>query len=131
MTKKSLVNLRGSEPTISVINVEDVARPLLHLIDHGEVGKRYFIADDRPLPAAKLAELTARIMDVPLRIRRFPIFVSRFAVGPIITESLTTEAKLSNERLKKTGFELKFPTTVEGVPDVVMHWLESKKKSES
>jgi nucleoside-diphosphate-sugar epimerase len=123
---RSLVNLRGHDPAISVVHVEDVARALLHLIDHGEAGKRYFIADDRPLPAARLAELTARVMNVAIRIRRLPLLVARLAVGRIIAESLTTEARLSNERLKKTGFQFAFPTTADGVPDVVRRWLEHR-----
>lgn len=126
--KKALINLRRPDPVISVVHVEDVARALLHLIDHGEVGKRYFIGDDQPLTAAQLAALTAQAMDVPLRIRRLPVFISRLAVGPIITDSLNTEAKLSNARIKTTGFQFKFPTTAQGIPDVVNHWLEQKKR---
>jgi nucleoside-diphosphate-sugar epimerase len=122
MARKALPGLRGPDPTISVIHVEDVARAVLHLIEHGEVGQRYFVADDRPLPGAKLAELTAKELGVPLRIRRYPKILSRLVVGPIITESLTTEARLSNARLKKTGFALEFPNTEQGVPDVVARW---------
>jgi nucleoside-diphosphate-sugar epimerase len=124
--RKALVNLRRPDPIISVVHVEDVARALLHLIDHGAVGQRYFITDDQPLPAAELAALTAQAMGVPLRIRRFPVFISRLAVGPIVTDSLNTEAKLSNRRIKATGFEFKFPTCIQGVPDVVTLWLDRK-----
>ena len=120
---KPLVNLRRPDPVISVVHVDDVARALLHLIDHGAVGKRYFVADDRPLTAAHLAELTAQAMHTPLHIRRFPVFISRLTVGPIVTDSLNTEARLSNTRIKQTGFAFSFPTADEGVPDVVAQWL--------
>ena len=62
-------------------------------------------------------------MHTPLKIRRFPVFLSRLMVGPIITDSLNTEARLSNARIKQTGFASKFPTTAEGVPDAVTQWL--------
>jgi len=38
--KKVLVNRRRPDPVISVVYLDDVARAPLHLIDHGEVGKR-------------------------------------------------------------------------------------------
>ena len=120
---KPLVNLRRPDPVISLVHVDDVARALLHLIDHGEVGKRYFVADDRPLTGAQLAKLTAQAMHTPLHIRRLPVFVSRLAVGPIVTDSLNTEARLCNARIKQTGFAFNFPTAEAGVPDVVAQWL--------
>ena len=126
---KPLVNLRRPDPVISVVHVDDVARAMLHLLAHGEVGKRYFVADDRPLSAAQLSALTAQAMHTRLRIRRVPVFLSTLLVGPIVTESLNTEARLSNARLKQTGFTLSFPTTTEGVPDVVAQWLAQKQPS--
>src|SRR5205814_1734050 len=119
---KTLVNLRRPDPVISVVHVDDVARALLHLIDQGVVGKRYFVADNLPLTAAHLAELTAQAMQAPLHIRRFPVFVSRLMVGPIVTDSLNTESRLSNARIKQTGFDFRFPTSAEGVPDAVAQW---------
>lgn len=126
---KQLINLRGPDPTISVVHVEDVARALLHLIDQGEVGERYFIADDRPLSAAALAELTAEALEAPLRVRRLPKVLSRLVAGPIITESLTTEARLSSQRLKRSGYTFRFPTTEQGVPDVVTRWRAAKREA--
>jgi nucleoside-diphosphate-sugar epimerase len=119
---KPVVGLRGYNLTISVSHIEDTARALLHLMDHGEIGKRYFIADDQPIPSSRLVELTARALGVTSRSRLYPKFLAQFALGPVITESLTTEVRLSNARIKKTGFVFEFPTTEQGIPDVVKRW---------
>jgi nucleoside-diphosphate-sugar epimerase len=127
--RKTLISLMGAQPTISVVHVEDVARALLHLIDHGEVGKRYFITDDRPVHPSDLVRIAAQALDVPVRMRRVPIFLVRLFVGPIIADSMTTHALLSNHRLKETGFTFNYPTSDEGVPDAIQRWQKSKAKS--
>ena len=47
-------------------------------------------------------------------------------MGPIVTESLTCDACLSNERLRATGFEFEFPNVEAGIPDVVATWLQRR-----
>jgi len=46
----------------------------------------------------------------------------RLAAGPVIADSMLTEARLSNARLKSTGFTLNFPTLEQGVPDAIERW---------
>lgn len=128
LARKPLTSMRGEQPTISVVHVEDVARALLHLIEHGEIGKRYFITDDRPVHPSDLVRIAARALAVPVQMRRVPLFLVRLFVGPIIADSMTTHALLSNQRLKETGFVFDYPTSEEGVPDAIQRWQRLKAK---
>lgn len=103
----------------SPVHVEDCARAIVHLLDKGEVGKRYFIVDDRPTMWSVFYETAARAANRPMRVRKVPVFLLRLLVGSVVTDSILSDAVLSNARLKSTGFALKFPTIDEGIPDIV------------
>ena len=123
--RKRLVGLAGRRGLFSSsIHVEDCSRAILHLLWHGTIGERYFLVDDRPNTNTELAELTAKALKVPLRSIIVPPFLARMIVGPIITESLGYENRLSNAKLHSTGFEFQFPTLEHGVPNVVEQWLK-------
>ena len=119
---KPIIKLTGSVRTISFVHVEDVARALLHLSDHGVIGERYFITDDQPRKRLEIGEIAAQVLDVPMKVMSLPMFLVKLAAGPIIADSLLTEAQLSNARLKSTGFTLDYPTLEQGVPDAIERW---------
>ncbi len=121
---KRITGLSGRSRMVSPVHVEDCARALLHLLDVGEVGRRYFVVDDRPIPVKVLSELAARTLLVPLRIRAVPLWLCRLLLGPVVTESLTSDACLSNARLRKTGFSFTYATVDEGVPALVDRWRQ-------
>jgi hypothetical protein len=124
---KLLVGLRGRRDLYSSsIHVDDCARAILYLLVHGQIGERYFLVDDRPNTHYELASLTAKALKVPLRTLLVPRFLAQWIVGPVITESLQYENRLSNAKLHTTGFEFQFPTLEQGIPDVVAHWLKSR-----
>jgi nucleoside-diphosphate-sugar epimerase len=117
--RKKLTALGGKARTISPVHRSDCARALLHLLDRGETGRRYFVVDDQPSPSGDLSRIAAARMRVELRVRRVPPFLCRLLLGPVVTDSLLTDCVLSNARLRATGFTPEFPTIAEGVPDVV------------
>jgi len=119
---KPIIKLVGPVRTISFVHVEDVARALLHLIDHGEIGQRYFITDDQPRKRLEIGEIAAQVLGVQMKVLSLPKFLVQLAVGPIIADSMVTEARLSNARLKSTGFTLDYPTLEQGVPDAIERW---------
>jgi nucleoside-diphosphate-sugar epimerase len=119
---KPIIKLPGTARTISFVHVEDVARALVHLSDHSETGRRYFITDDQPRKRLEIGELAARILGVQMKTLSLPMFLMRLAAGPVIADSMLTEARLSNARLKSTGFSLDFPTLEQGVPDAIERW---------
>jgi hypothetical protein len=110
----------------SPIHVEDCARALLHLLEHGAVGQRYFVVDDQPVPFAELTRVAAETLGVTPHRVLLPRKVCDLVVGPVVTDSLTAEARLSNARLHGTGFQLRYPTIHEGVPALVKQWLEQQ-----
>jgi nucleoside-diphosphate-sugar epimerase len=109
----------GRSRWASPVHVDDCARALVHLLERGEPGRRYFVVDDEPLEWHAIYERAAEAMNKPLRVRKVPAFVVRMLVGPVVTESALCDARLSNARLRDTGFVLSYPTTREGIPAVV------------
>ncbi len=116
---KRINALSGRSRHGSPIHVDDCAAAIACLLDRGAVGRRYFLVDDRPVPWSVFYETAARAMGAPLQLRKVPPFVLRLLVGPVVTDSVLSDAVLSNARLKALGFALRFPTIDEGIPDVV------------
>ena len=99
---------------------------MLHLIEAGAVGQRYFLVDDLPVHGERLAELAAQAFGVRGRPRKLPLALLKLLVGPVVSESLAYENRLSNNKLLSMDFLFKFPTCEEGVPDVVATWRQRK-----
>ena len=128
-TGKPVFGLRGHNHFSSPVHVEDCARAILFLLDNGEAGERYFVADDLPVHASELVACAARALNTKPKVRAIPEFMAQFVLGPVITESLKCDVRLSNAKLKSLGFKLNFPTIEQGVPDVVRHWLIKQQPS--
>lgn len=120
--KRPVVRLGGRPQVASPVHVLDCARAFLHLLDHGETGLRYFIVDDMAVPSTRMVEIASEAMGVQGRILPLPKWMCLMAVGPIITESMMCDFRLSNDRLKASGFEFIYPTIDTGIPDVVRRW---------
>jgi nucleoside-diphosphate-sugar epimerase len=116
---KRINTLAGRSRFGSPIHVEDCARALVHLLSHGQVGERYFLVDDRPVQWSVLYDTAARALGAEVRLRKVPVLFLRLLVGSVVTDSILSDAVLSNARLKRLGFDLRFPTIEEGIPDVV------------
>ena len=127
---KPVYGLRGRAKYTSPVHVDDCSRALLHLIDHGEVGSRYFIVDDAPVPSERLAELAADALGVTGRGRKVPFIVLKLLSGQVIAESLAYESRLSNHRLRSTGFMFKYPSCEQGVPQAVRIWLQEAARAQ-
>jgi nucleoside-diphosphate-sugar epimerase len=117
--RQKINTISGRSRFGSPVHVLDCARAIAHLLEHGEIGKRYFVVDDRPTPWSTFYETAARAMNREPRVRKIPVWLLRWLVGPVVTDSVLSDAVLSNARLKATGFSLRFPTVDEGVPEVV------------
>jgi nucleoside-diphosphate-sugar epimerase len=117
--KRKINTLSGRSRFGSPVHVVDCARAIAHLLEHGAIGRRYFVVDDRPTPWSAFYETAARAMRTEPRVRKIPVWLLRWLVGPVVTDSVLSDAVLSNARLKATGFSLRFPTIDEGIPDVV------------
>ncbi len=122
---KPVYGLRGCTRHTSLVHVDDCGRALLHLTEHGQVGSRYFIVDDFPIPRERLAELAANALGVTGHGYKLPFILLKLLVGQVIAESLAYENRLSNNRLRSTGFSFRFPSCEQGVPQVVRTWLQA------
>ncbi|MDX2141313.1 MAG: NAD-dependent epimerase/dehydratase family protein [Chloroflexota bacterium] len=112
-------SLGGRDRYNSFMHVTDVARGLVHLLEHGQTGERYFLVDDEPSSLAELARLTADQLSIRLRRQRVPYFLLELLFGPVVAESLKYENRLSNAKLRATGFVPRYPTLRDGVPTVI------------
>lgn len=123
---KPVYGLQGRSRYTSPVHVEDCSRALLHLMEHGAVGNRYFIVDNAPTQGERLAELAAKALNVSGHGRKVPFLLLKLLVGQVVAESLAYENRLSNTRLRSTGFVFRFPSCEQGVPQVVQTWLQEQ-----
>ena len=124
---RPVYGLRGRSRFTSPVHVNDCARALVHLINNGEVGRRYFIVDNAPVPGERLAGLAADALGVTAIGRKLPFALLRIFLGQVVSESMAYENRLSNNRLRSTGFVFTFPTCGQGIPHVVQTWLKEKR----
>ncbi|WP_394821282.1 NAD-dependent epimerase/dehydratase family protein [Pendulispora albinea] len=115
---KPIHMVSGPPRYASVVHVDDCARALLHLLARGEVGQRYFVVDDEPLPWLAFYGRAAEAFERRLQVCRVPAALMRVLIGDVLTESLLVNAALSNGRLRATGFVPRYPSSREGLLEV-------------
>lgn len=124
-TGKPVFYVSGHGHKVTYIHVDDCARALLYLLEYGKVGQRYFVVDDQPIASMEVSAQAAQALGVKFRTFSLPATLCRLLFGSIGTELLCLNQCLSNARLRDLGFELKYPTTAQGVPEVVAQWKEA------
>jgi nucleoside-diphosphate-sugar epimerase len=106
-------------PWVSPIHVEDCARALVHLAEHGEPSGRYFLVNRDPIRLREFAGTFARLANRPLRVLPVPAVTTRLVVGPILADHLQADAVFSNIRLRGIGFRFIYPTLEHGLQQVI------------
>ena len=104
-------------PLVSPIHVEDCARALVHLAEHGEAG----IATCRE-PRSDPDARVRRNSPVSPTVRctwRVPSGGHPPVVGPVLADHLKADAVFSNIRLRGLGFRFRYPTLEHGLRQVV------------
>jgi nucleoside-diphosphate-sugar epimerase len=103
-----------------VVHVEDVVTALvLAATDERAVGRVYHVADDEPITFYDFMALTAAELGVGSP-RRIPAAVASLVAGRNAVDAVVRSARSSNERIKRElGWEPRFPTARDGVPDAV------------
>ena len=127
---KPVTGVSGGSRITSCVHVDDCARAIVHLLTAGEPGRRYFIVDDAPVPSDVLGKKAASALGVRFRSRTVPAWLCKLLLGRVVTESLQYENRLSNGRLRATGFAPTFPTYETGVPDTVATWLRETRAAD-
>jgi len=119
MAERPVLQFGSQAPWISPIHVHDCARGLVHLAERGEVGGRYFIVNTDPVRMDEFAETFARLARRRLRVWRVPSIASRLFFGPVLADSLKSDAVFSNARLRGIGFRFMYSTLEQGLEQVV------------
>ena len=96
----------------------DAARAIVHLAEQPRDsvrGRRYLVSDGQTTTQRELfthiaARLGAR------RPPHIPLWLGRLALGSVMVESLTLDARVDNSALLETGFWLEHPSLRDGVP---------------
>lgn len=102
-----------------VVRVEDVASAIADATERGRDGAVFHVADDEPLTFYDFVKLTADALGVGPP-RRIPAPIARVVAGRGPVAAVVRSARTSNERLKQElGWEPRFPSAREGVPDAV------------
>ena len=104
---------------ISPIHVEDCARALVHLAEHGHPGRRYFLVNRDPARMHEFAATFARLVNRAMRVWRVPVAAARLMVGPVVADDMRTDQIFSNIRLRGTGFQFDYPTLEQGLQQIV------------
>jgi nucleoside-diphosphate-sugar epimerase len=116
---RRVLQFRQTGPLVSPIHVHDCVRALVHVAEHGESGRRYFLVNSEPARFNEFANTFARIADRPLRVRRLPAAAIRFVIGSSLVGALHFDAVLSNIRLRGTGFRFEYSTLEQGLRQVL------------
>jgi nucleoside-diphosphate-sugar epimerase len=119
MAGRRVLQLGKTGPWVSPIHVQDCARALVHLAEHGEPGGRYFVVNSDPVRMNEAARTFARLANRPLRVRRLPALAIRLAIGRAMADYLQADAVFSNIRLRGIGFRFRYPTLEQGFQQVI------------
>jgi nucleoside-diphosphate-sugar epimerase len=119
MAGRPVLQFGAAGPLTSPIHVHDCVRALVHLVERGQIGGRYFIANSAPVRMSEFAKTFARLANRSLRVWRLPAAATRFVVGPTWPEYPQGDAVLSNIRLRAIGFRLEHPTLEDGIRQVI------------
>ncbi len=119
MSGRRVLAFGKTGPWVSPIHVHDCARALVHLAGHGEPGGRYFLVNREPIRLNDFAAMFARLAGRPLRAWRVPRTMARLFVGPVLADTVQSDAVFSNIRLRGTGFRFEYPALEQGLKQIV------------
>lgn len=96
---------------LNQIHRDDAARAIIHFIESGDPGLRgeiYNVADDEPISQRECYEQLARILKLPVPGETLPDKNRKRA---------WTHKRVSNDKIKATGWRLRFPSFTAAVTD--------------
>ena len=119
MAGRRVLQFGKTGPWVSPIHVQDCARALVHLAEHGEAGGRYFLVNSDPIRMHEFAGTFARLAHRPLRVWHVPAAATRLVAGPVLADDIQADAVFSNIRLRGIGFRFRYPTLEQGLQQVL------------
>jgi nucleoside-diphosphate-sugar epimerase len=114
-----LVVIGSGENLWDVVRVEDVASACVDAAERAPDQALYHVVDDEPISYFDFVAATASALGVGAP-RRVPEWLARRVTGSDPVAAVVRSARSSNERIKRElGWQLRFPTARQGVPDAV------------
>ena len=101
---------------VSPIHVQDCARALVHLAEHGEPGRRYFLVNRDPVRMHDFAGTFARLAHRPLRAWRLPEAAIRLVVGAGLADFMLADGSLLEHPPARHRVPLPLPHARAGHP---------------
>jgi len=106
--------------TTSLIHIEDAASALVHFLTNPSTGEVYNVVDDEPVVFKKFIEHACELFGAPKPLY-IPLLVLKPFLGAgykLVAPAFSISQAVSNEKLKKLGFELKYPSYKEGLKQI-------------
>ena len=100
------------------VHVEDCAAAYLKVLEKMPVGESFIVADDSQCTTREFMDFMAECAKAP-RTKPVPGFVIRLVMGRQLYETVTMNCRVSNAKLKRLGWVLKYPTYKEGLPPTI------------
>jgi nucleoside-diphosphate-sugar epimerase len=106
--------------TLSLIHVVDAARAIAHVLRRASAGEVYNAVDDEPVQFKVFIEQAAELFGAPAP-RYVPMALVRVAFGSafkLVGPAFSVSQEVSNEKIKKFGFDFMYPTYKKGLEQV-------------
>jgi len=106
--------------TLSLVHAEDAARAVVHVMHKASAGEVYNVVDDEPVQFKDFIERAAQLFGAPPP-RYVPLALVRVALGStykLVGPAFSVSQAVSNEKIKKFGFDFKYPTYKSGLEQV-------------
>jgi nucleoside-diphosphate-sugar epimerase len=102
-----------------VVHVDDVAGALTLAAEKAPAGSTYHVVDDEPITYRDFMALTAQTLGVGAP-RSIPPALARLVAGRNAVDAVLRSARSSSAKIKQElGWQLRFPTASEGIPDAL------------
>lgn len=111
----------SGENRLPLTHVSDAAQALVHLAGLPReqlIGRTFLAADGSGTTQGEFLDQTANLMGAR-RPRRLPVPLVGLIGGPVAAEAMTFNAAVDNSALLATGFEFRYPSPHEGLPQVL------------
>jgi nucleoside-diphosphate-sugar epimerase len=118
LRRRRLPLVRNAIGIASLIHVDDAVSATIAALERGVPGAIYNIVDDEPVPINAYIAAVARMAGAP-RPYTIPRWLARLA-APAAYAGAMTRLPISNAKARRElGWQPRFPTFREGVPDLV------------
>ncbi len=108
-----------------VVHVDDVVSACGLLLEKAPAGEIYHVVDDEPVTMNQFFDRVAKALNRPKPYGHAPIWMAKLVKGGNAITAAVRSAKSTNQKLKSLGWTMRFPSSAEGVPQVIAELAKS------